>query len=446
MELFEEATRLHLEGNYPEAEKLYDLLLTQNPDNPGLLATMGTMYLQSRRYGLAISFLHRSAEKNAQSDVLCNLGIAYKYTGQFEKSRKYLTKAIEHNPSADALANYAALFTNNATPDKAIELSQKAIKLDPQCAIAHWNMALAMLEAGQWDKAWEEHEWGLKSKMRIDRKIADAPEWDGTPGKTVVVYGEQGMGDEILFASMLPDIMKTNTVIFECHKRLKTLFENSFPGLLCYGTREDKEITWHNDHQIDYRISIGSLGKFYRRSREAFPGTPYLVSGSVPKGDKFRVGISWTGGLKPGRVAVRSVPLTWWKSILDNNCEFVSLQYTDCADDIAEVENLGYSIKQYAEIKTEDYAETAKIVQSCDLVVSVCTSVIHLAGALGVPCWVMVPNKPAWRYGVTGGMPWYRSVRLYRQPQGDIGAWRPVLSRVGSDLSDILQDRKSKVA
>lgn len=443
MELFEEATKFHLEGNYLEAEKLYDTLLTQNHDNPGLLATMGTMYLQSKRYGLAISFLHRSAEKNPQSDVLCNLGIAYKYTGQHDKSRKYLTKAIEHDPSADALANYAALYTNNATPEKAIELSRKAIKKDPECAIAHWNMALALLEAGQWDTAWEEHEWGFKSKMRIDRKIADAPNWDGTPGKTVVVYGEQGMGDEIMFASMLPELMKTNTVIFECHQRLKTLFEQSFPGLLCYGTREDKEISWPNDHDIDYRISIGSLGKFYRRSRESFPGTAYLKSDAVPRGTKFRVGISWTGGLKPGRVAVRSVPLSWWKTIFNNDCEFVSLQYTDCEEEIADIEKSGYKINQCPEIKAHDFTETAKIVKSCDLVISVCTSVIHLAGALGVPCWVMVPNRPAWRYGVTGGMPWYRSVRLYRQPSGDVGAWRPVVQKIGYDLAELV---KQKVA
>ena len=439
MELFEEATKFHTEGNFIEAEKIYDQLLTQNHDNAGLLATMGTMYLQTKRYGLAISFLHRAAEKSPQSDIWCNLGIAYKYTGQQDKSRKFLTKAIEKNPSADALANYSALFVNNATPDKAIELSKKALKIDNNCAIAHWNMAMAMLEAGQWDTAWDEHEWGLKSKMRVDRKIADAPYWDGTPGKTVVVYGEQGIGDEIMFASMLPELMKTNTVIFECHQRLKTLFEQSFPGLICYGTREDKEITWPNDHEIDYRVSIGSLGKFYRRSRDSFPGNPYLVSDSIPKGNKFRVGISWTGGLKPGRIAVRSVPLSWWKSILNNDCEFVSLQYTDCKDDLSDMEKLGYNIKQYEEIMAHDYSETAKVVKSCDLVISVCTSVIHLAGALGVPCWVMVPNRPAWRYGVTGGMPWYKSVRLYRQPTGDVGAWRPVVERIGLDLSEQLQ-------
>ena len=141
----------------------------------------------------------------------------------------------------------------------------------------------------------------------------------------------------------------------------------------------------------------------------------------------------------------RSVPLSWWRSILDNrDVEFVSLQYTDCEAELELMEKQGYSIRQYPEIKADDYYETAKIVKSCDLVISICTSVIHLAGSLGVPCWVMVPNKPAWRYGVAGGMKWYRSVPLYRQNKDE--SWMPVVERVGSDLADLLSIKKEIAA
>ena len=425
------------------------MLLTQNHDNAGLLATMGTLYLQSGRYGLAIHFLHAALRASpTQSEVLSNLGLAYKNSGQGEKCFKYLEQSCKHDPNAEALSNFAGLFTQSGTPDKAIELCSRAIKKNPELVIAHWNLALALMESGQWDRAWDEHEWGLKrvkntNVMRTDREIGNAPYWDGTPGKTVAVYGEQGIGDEIMFASMLPDLLKTNTVIFESHKRLKHLFERAFPGMPIYGTREDHAISWPFDHQIDYRISIGSLGKFYRRSKESFPGTPYLVAESAPKGDKFRVGISWTGGQKAGRVRTRTVPLSWWKSILNNTeCEFISLQYTECEEEIALMEKQGYSIKQFPEVKADDYYETAKLVKSCDLVISICTSVIHLAGALGVPCWVAVPSKPAWRYGVSGRMPWYKSVRLYRQTD----SWIPVVERIGSDLDALLSEDKMAVA
>jgi len=449
---FKEAQKHHQEGNFAEAEKHYDMVLTQNWDHPGLLASMGTMFLQTHKYGLAISMLRRAIEKVKQSDAMSNLSLAYKGSGQTEEAIKWAEMACKDSskPSAMAWANYAGFFTNTGTPEKTIPLCEKALALDDSLAVAHWNLGLALLESGQWEKGWKEHEWGLRmqkgaSLMRVDRNINDLPYWDGTPGKPVAVYGEQGLGDEIMFSSMIPDLMKTNPVVIECHHRLKTMFERSF-GVPCHGTREDKEIVWPHGHpELAYRISVGSLGQYFRNKAEDFPGTPYLRADPIPKGDKFRVGISWTGGLKAGRVATRSVPLSWWRSILDNrDVEFVSLQYTDQSAEIALVEKQGYSLKQYPEIteKEGDYYNTARIVQSCDLVISVCTSVIHLAGALGVPCWVMVPSKPAWRYGVSGGMRWYKSVRLYRQKD----SWIPVIERVGYDLAELLKVKQEMAA
>lgn len=445
---FKEATKLHEEGKLDEAEKLYDMVLTQNWDNPGLLATMGTMYLQKKRYGLAITLLRRAAEKVPQSDVLSNLALAYKNTGQTDIALEIIEKACKGpDASANALANYSGFFTNTGTPEKAIEICERAIKKDPKTVVAHWNLALALLESHEWERGWKEHEWGLRkvksaTVMRVDRKIGDLPEWDGTPGKPVAVYGEQGIGDEIMFASMIPDLLKTNPVVLECHTRLKTLFEKSF-GVPCYGTREDAAITWPNEHpDLAYRLSIGSLGKFYRNKDEDFPGLPYLKADPAPRGEKFRVGISWTGGgAKAGRVMTRSVPLAWWQSILNNDCEFVSLQYTDQSAELENAEKQGFKIERFPiiEDRLADYYETAKLVASCDLVISVCTSVIHLAGALGVPCWVMVPSKPAWRYGVKGKMRWYKSVRLYRQT----GSWMPVVERIGYDLSELVRERKA---
>lgn len=398
------------------------------------------MYLEMGKIGLAIAFLHRAANMVPKADILCNLAIAYKQSGQPDKVLKYFKKAIANKPTADILGNYAGLFVNNGTPDEAVKQANKSIKMDANCHMAHWNKALALLELGEWAEAWDEHEWGLRNGVRGNRAIADVPLWDGTNGKTIVVCGEQGMGDEIMFASMLPDLMKNNTVIFECHQRLRHLFEESFPGLICYGTREETEVPWHVHHKIDYRVSIGSLGKWFRRSRADFPGTPYIKAESVPK-QKFRVGISWTGGLKPGRIAARSIPLWLWEPILKNDCEFISLQYTECSEEIAEVNKMGHSIKEFPEVKAHDYYETAKLVKSCDLVISGCTSLIHLAGSMGIPCWVMVPSKPSWRYGVTGGMPWYRSVRLYRQPEGGKEMWHPVIQRVGYDLEQLLEEK-----
>lgn len=448
-DVWEQACALHLSRDFPAAENLYDLLLTQNPDNAGLLATYGSLCVQTKRNGLAICLLEYAVKQGLrQSDVLSNLGLAYKFSGQYDKALKIMEESIKTDPSGEALANYGAMFIEAGQDDKCKAICKRAIDLSPEHYLAHWNLSLTQLANGQWETAWDEHEWGLKpGGLRVDRALGGVDYWDGSHGKRVAVYGEQGMGDEIMFASMLPDVLKTNDVILECHTRLKTLFEKSFPGVTVYGTREDLEPAWAKTEKFDARIAIGSLGKFYRRSRDAFPGTPYLKADPLPKGDKFRIGISWTGGgAKAGRVQKRSVPLTWWKPILNvPDVEFVSLQYTQGAgSDLDIMEQLGYDINRMdnVAVDAEDYYETARLVASCDLIITVCTSVVHLAGALGVPCWVMTPKWPAWRYQNEGGMPWYRSVRLYRSPAAQQDAWHPVIDRIALDLEDLVSGRQ----
>lgn len=142
-----------------------------------------------------------------------------------------------------------------------------------------------------------------------------------------------------------------------------------------------------------------------------------------------------------GRVQKRSVPLTWWKPILDAGAEveFVSLQYgIGKEDDLDVMDALGYDIQRPSEADAQDYNETARLVKSCDLVITICTSIVHLAGALGVPCWCATPKYPAWRYQNAGAMPWYRSVRLYRSPLAEQEGWKPVIERMRYDFEGLI--------
>ncbi len=441
-DIWNRATTLHLADKFDEAEPLYVQLLEQNPENAGLMATLGSLYYQTDRYGLAIHFLEASAKTLKEPDMYTNLGLSYKKANQPTKARYWLEKSIEENPTAEALTNYSGMFIECGEDAKCTELCERAIGMKPDLKMAHWNLSIAHLANGRWEKGWDEYEYGLEMDgVRENRDIAKVPYWDGEAG-TVLVYGEQGMGDEIMFASVIPDLMTTNKVVIECHTRLQTLFSKSFTDAEVYGTREDRGVpSWVKNEKIDYRVSMGSLGKFYRRSKHSFPGEPYLKAEPLEK-HKLRVGISWTGGIiKQSRMRKRSVPLVWLQSILSvKDVEFVSLQYTDSADEIAAMNSLGYDIKVMDEYsKANDYYETARLVSSCDLVISVCTSVVHLAGALGVPCWVMTPKWPAWRYQNEGPCPWYRSVRLYRQPSAERDAWLPVVERIAMDLKEFVR-------
>jgi len=441
-DLWAMAQELHVADRFKEAEDIYTKLLEQNHDNAGVMAALGSLYGQTERFGLAIHFLEAGikAAKNDLPDAWTNLGHAYQKSGQRAKAIQAYERSISKNPTKTAMVNYAAMFVECGQDDKCMELCERAIAIGDS-DVAHWNLGIALLANGKWERGWKEHEHGLKlENMRPDRDLTGAPLWDGKAPGAIHVTGEQGIGDEIMFASMLPDLMKTNKVVLECYPRLETLFRKSFPDAAVYGTRDKEEVTWAGDHKIEHRIAIGSLGQFYRPTVGSCPGTPYLKADPLlPKGEKLRIGISWIGGgAKMGRVAKRSVPLPWWKPILDfKDVEFVSLQYTDANEDLELVRGMGYAIKEYDEVKAQDYYETARLVASCDLVITVCTSLVHLAGALGVKCWVMTPKYPAWRYQNSGHMPWYRSVRLYRAPFEGSEGWMPVIHKIAMDLESL---------
>jgi len=158
-------------------------------------------------------------------------------------------------------------------------------------------------------------------------------------------------------------------------------------------------------------------------------------------GPGLKVGISWQGGTHKSRRPVRSLPLARWEPILKaKNTHFVDLQYSDCSSELAAMqEATGTRVHSWEMVRT-DYEETAALVSSLDLVISVCTAVIHLGGALGQPVWVMAPFSPEWRYGSAGeDMPWYPTVRVHRQPE--YGNWDAVVDQVVRSLHELADAR-----
>ena len=262
-----------------------------------------------------------------------------------------------------------------------------------------------------------------------------------------------------MFASMLPDLLKDcKSVVFECHKKLHTLFGNSFPGIDIYPTREDEMIMWAANqdglprYPFDAKIAIGSLGKFYRPNLEAFPGTPFIKPTIVSEskwavelnklGPRPKIGIHWIGGHKRTRVEVRSIKLEQLLPILSQDADFISLQYTPCEAEITAFEKAhGIKIHHYPEANySPNYDDEAGLVSNLDLVITVCTSVVHLAGSMAVPCWVLTPSRPAWRYRLDlDYMPWYgKIVTLFRQ-EPNTTDWQPVIEEVSFNLADLIE-------
>lgn len=489
-----DATELEKKGKHKEAGDIYQSLLNEDFDNSVLQASLGMNLALRGENGLAHVLLSRALDgidhikedfarvgviaksddpkqlklflDTKRAEVMNAIGTCWKHENKTDKARYWFERAqsiVPTNP--DIQNNLATLYINEGKPEKAIVHLETALQLMPEHSQAHWNRSLSFLEMGEYAKGFDEYHWGQRAEVRLNRiyTAGDLPMWDGSPGKKVVVYGEQGIGDEIMFASSLPDLMDAcELVVFDCHKRLHRLFSNSFPTLDIYPTREDEHITWPyrqdrtQRYPFDAKIAIGDMQRYFRRKIEDFPGTPYIVptDGSVALAKerlatlpaKPNIGIAWIGGHKKTRIEVRSVSLESLLPILSQDANWISLQYTECENEVAEFSaKHGIKIHHWPEIThAEDYDRTAGLVANLDLVICVCTSVVHLAGSMGIPTWVLTPSRPAWRYRLDlDYMPWYgKSVTLFRQEQGSVD-WKPVIEEVAEQLKGILPCQKA---
>jgi hypothetical protein len=386
--------------------------------------------LQAERYGLAYHLYQRCAQlRPDMSEIWSNMGMCLEEHDP-EKAKGLFEKAYRlNNKNAQALANHGLMCLQTAEPEKCIKLSAQALEIDPALVPAAHNKALAQLMLRDWS-GWKGYANTLGVKHREARDYGK-PDWNGELG-TVLVYGEQGVGDEIMFASCLPDLMKTNKVIFDCDKRLEGLFKRSFDCEV-YGDRFRTQ-SRAADQAFDYQCAIGQLPSFYRLTDESFPGKKYLKTDperslqwralfDTFKGDK--VGIAWRGGLRNTGEKARSLELEDFEPILDAENTFISLEYKDVsAEDLSK-----YNLKSYTRATKGggDIDDLAALIGQLDYVVTCCTTVVYVAGALGVPCYILVPSKPGYRYHLTGELPWYDSTNIIRQRSGE--SWKSTTAR-----------------
>lgn len=442
---FEQAKVHHERGQLAEAETLYNQLLNADFDNQEVLFFYGTLLIQQGKTGLAANVLRRALDFGKSANILQNLANCYRLENRDDECRKLLWDAIQMKPSAELWASLGNTCINNGTPHDALKCYKEAIQLDPRNDLIKFHIGLACLELGMYAEGWDGYAKGFDAGNRTVRTYPGTKEWSGEPGKTVIIWGEQGIGDEIMFASCLPEAIRLcKHVIFDCHPRLVDTFRRSFPEITVHGTRKNQQLDWYKDTQADYNCSITRLAQLWRRDKDSFPRVPYLKALPQPKRPgKLRVGFSWAGGTKTTRKDLRSFRLEQLLPILSKDCDFYSLQYTpESAREVCELEEkTGFRVKHFPGlVETKNYDTTVNFIASMDLVISVCTTAIHAAGALGVPCWILTPSAPAWRYGLEGERhDWYGSVRMFRQAKGE--TWEPVIQRVAVELDTLIGGR-----
>jgi tetratricopeptide (TPR) repeat protein len=348
----------------------------------------------------------------------------------------------------ETLAAYGVALHEVGRLEDALEAYEAARSLDPEHVGARFHRAITLLTLGRFAEGWPDYELRLLSEDR-PRRAFPFPRWSGESlaGKTILVYGEQGLGDEILFASCFRELIAAaSRCVIDCSPQLEAIFRRSFPAATVRGGRQDEPIDWALSLGVDVQIPAGSLPLHLRAAGAAFPAHEGYLRADPARVAHWRerlqalrpgrvIGISWRGGTPRTRTERRSLSLADLAPLLrDPGSRFVSLQYgPDAATEVERfASQTAIRVHHWPEA-IDDYGETAALATALDGIVSVCTAIVHLGGALGRPVWVAAPRVPEWRYGVSGDhMPWYPSVRLIRRR--DAQSWSPVVDAIRGEL------------
>jgi tetratricopeptide (TPR) repeat protein len=383
-----------------------------------------------------------------------NLGVALAQSRQTEAAISSFEQALLLQPDyVDALVNCGNALLELHRSDAALACYDNAIQLKPDMVEAHWNKALALLMQGKWEKGWQSYEWRWKKAEFMESSLgAGIPLWDAQPTRNLFIWAEQGIGDEIMFGALLPQSLQLATrVKVQMDKRLVPLFRRSMPDI-------DIEAKHHlpDTSLFDARLPMGSLARIFCNSSQAFGAiqSPYL------KADKIRsqnirtligtakpliCGLSWYSK-NESTGQERTIALKTLINALDiKEVQFVSLQYGDVAQEVADVKNmLQTEVLQLDTIDNfNDLDGLAALIDACDLVISIDNSTAHLASALGKSTWLMVPFAANWRWMLEGNQsPWYPTLKIYRQEAA--GDWETVLAQLRRDLGALSAgERKS---
>ncbi|HEY0833601.1 MAG TPA: tetratricopeptide repeat protein, partial [Azospirillum sp.] len=372
-----------------------------------------------------------------------NLGVALRQLARPAEALAFYREALVLAPDvADALGNLVRLLREGGRTADAEVWGRRALALDPGHPAAHFNLGLLRLARGDLGHGWAgyDHRFRDRAFTGAVRRVA-APPWQGEDlaGKRILVWREQGIGDEILFASCLPDLVaRAGRVIVECDPRLVPLFARAFPSA------DVRPATGDTPPPVDFHTPAGTLARWLRPAIGAFPAQPAFLSADPARVARWRnrldalgpgltVGIGWRSGLMTAERRGAYTRLDDWGPIFAvPGVRFVNLQYDDCAAEIEEVEaRFGVAIHRWPDLDLKDDLDgVAALMANLDLVIAPATSVAELAAALGTPTWRF--GATDWTQLGTAARPWFPAMRLFRPRSGE--ALADVLARIAGTL------------
>lgn len=464
------AQGLHEQGRTEEGLVYLEQVLVLGLAHPELLLCLGSMYaalgrtddaIGAWRQTLVTSPGHRAATHNLalalakegrdgealalyaeaheryphDPSFVTGAGLVNARTGMLEGARRHYREAVERQPDlASAWYGLGLIERDLGKFEEARSCQQRVTRLLPEFPDGHFELARLLLLDGDLERGFAEHEWRLK-RPNVRNRTFPGPMWDGSDpaGRHVLLYGEQGAGDVIQFVRYAPLLAAQGArVTVACHDslvRLLSTVDGVEGAVPFFGEPQD----------FDEHAPLMSLPFILRTSLGSIPShVPYIPEPetaaleTLQESGEVRVGLAWAGSPEHTNDLRRSCRLADLRPLTGvDGVRFFSLQVGEGAGELAEHPEMG--VRDLA-AGISDYADTAALIAQLDLVIAVDTSVAHLAGAMGRPVWVLLPNVCDWRWlHDRTDSPWYPTARLFRQPGPD--DWAPCMEDVADALS-----------
>jgi len=439
------------QGRYKEASESFSKALLIVPDSKEILYNLGialrllgdhltAIYCNQRVIALDASYI------NAY-DNLCDSYIALKNHGALAETALKAINLDKNHANGYYHLGIACIEQGDLPGGR--DFLERAAVLNPGNNNILNTLGLACLASGDLQRGWQGYEarW-FKETMPVQLQRLDWPWWQGEPGRVIYVWAEQGIGDQIMLASMLGDLaVRSKKVIFSCAKKLVPLMQRSFPSVSVLDMADLQALEPLRD-QIEVQSALGSLARWLRPDVASFPRADHFLVPDQARvqywkqrldgmGAACNVGICWRSGNLSGDRQFYSARIEQWQTIFAvPGVRFINLQYDDCSAELESVrQKYGIDVQSFPEVDLfNDLDETASLTKALDLVISAPTAVGILAAALGVPAWVMVSGFYWQNFGTPENC-WYGTMTTVRRSWDQ--SWDSTLNRVAGMLQSL---------
>lgn len=469
----------HRMGQHAEAIELFQTALEIDPTSADNHNNIGLSYGGLGQNERAIESMKKAIELNPEQFLfLNNVALQYRHLGERETAIEYFKKAVELKPIPQVLVNMGGVYGELKDYDNAKKCFERAVDLNPNYSASHIDLAMCHHLQGNFAEGNKEYEWRFMyypQMCHYKRAYDQKKRWNGSDsleGKTILIYCEQGLGDGIQYIRYMPDLKKLGaTVIVHCAMSLEQLIKRC-DGVDQVVTRDIVNDKGEEFPEYDYQCAIMSLPHLLGHTKAT--GKPYIEAATPDfkkyikeeYGDSFNIGIVWAGSPAHPHDKRRSIPLKNFKGICHTEgVRLFSLQLdaarrqygvvcygmgqeatldTDASSKFEPERNIIDYCKDCDDMNLVDltsmiqsFEDTATILAGLDMVICCDTAVAHLAGAMGVPCWLALPYNPDWRWLAEGdATDWYDSIKIFRQNKYD--DWDSVFRKIESELHEKL--------